>query len=81
MNTGILAVGALSALGVFVILMRFGLNFMVRNSKWIDVAFTIALAFLFFGTFSGMAAAALGGLILSCLLWAVKFYGRITGQI
>jgi len=71
-----LLAGVLSAFGAFFILMRVGVRFMARNALFLDILFTGSLIFFFFGTFSGMLAAALGGCILSILLWMTKLYVR-----
>lgn len=71
METMVLA-GVLSAVGMFFLLLRIGPRFMARHATLIDILFTTSLVVMFFGTFSGMLAAALGGVILSVLLWIVK---------
>lgn len=47
----------------------------------IDLGVTLLMMWLFSGTFQGMAAAMIGGLVFSLMLWGLKFlvgYAKLT---
>lgn len=68
----IMLMGFFSAVGAFIILWKINLYFFCRYHWQTDLAFAALLTWLFFGTFSGMATAAVAGVIFSGLLYFAK---------
>jgi hypothetical protein len=64
--------GAISALGLLFLLFKFGIRRVISFDIPVDIGFTALLMFLFAGTFGGMMAAMVGGLIISVTLFAMK---------
>ncbi len=64
--------GLLSALGLLVLIFKFGIRRVIAYDIPIDIAITGLLMYLFAGTYSGMIAAMVGGLIVSITLFALK---------
>ena len=64
--------GLLSALGLLFLIFKFGIRRVVSYDIPIDVAVTALLMWAFAGTYSGMMAAMVGGLIVSIVLYALK---------
>lgn len=74
----IILIAFLTALGYIIIIMKlFGLRHLVKRQVIYDALFTFGLPFLFIGTYSGMAVAAISGLIFSgmayTLGWIMSF--------
>ena len=67
-----LLVGILSAFGLLLLLLKFGGRKVIGADIFVDIAITITLMVCFYGTFSGMAAAMLGGLVASIVLFIMK---------
>ena len=66
--------GALSALGIFILIWKVGLLWFIRMEALTDIAFTVLMIALFWGTFSGMVIAVAAGLVFSLLLFLAKRY-------
>ena len=64
--------GTISALGLLFLLFKFGIRRVITFEIPIDIGFTALLMFLFAGTFGGMMAAMVGGLIISVTLFVMK---------
>ena len=64
--------GLLSALGLLFLIFKFGVRRIISYDIPIDIAITSFLVYAFAGTFSGMLAAMIGGLIVSVALFAMK---------
>ena len=64
--------GTISALGLLFLLFKFGIRRVISFDIPIDITFTALLMFLFAGTFGGMMAAMIGGLIISVTLFVMK---------
>ena len=64
--------GLLSALGLLFLIFKFGIRRVVSYDIPIDVAVTALLMWAFAGTYSGMMAAMVGGLIVAIVLYALK---------
>lgn len=64
--------GVISALAVFIILMKLPLRKILGYDVAVDIAFTIMLAWILSGSFAGMMAALIGGLLLSIVLAVTK---------
>lgn len=72
----ILLMGFLTALACFIIMARINLEFFAKYHWQSDLGLSGLLAFLFFGSFSGMLTAAIAGLFLSIFLTITR---RVTG--
>ena len=69
---GIAMMGLLSALGAFILIWKINLYWFCRYHWQTDVVFAVLVTWLFFGTFSGMATAAVAGVVFSGLLLTAK---------
>ena len=67
-----LLVGILSALGLLLLALKAGGRKTIGHDVFVDVLITITLMVCFYGTFSGMAAAMVGGLCASIVLFIMK---------
>ena len=67
-----LLIGILSAFGLLLLLLKIGGRKIIGADIFVDVAITITLMVCFYGTYSGMVAAMLGGLIASIVLFIAK---------
>ena len=67
-----LLVGILSALGLLLLALKAGGRKTIGNDIFVDVLITVTLMVCFYGTFSGMAAATVGGLSASIVLFILK---------
>jgi hypothetical protein len=67
-----LLVGILSALGLLLLALKAGGRKTIGNDIFVDVLITVTLMVCFYGTFSGMAAAMVGGLTASLVLFVLK---------
>lgn len=65
--------GVMSALGAFILLWKIRLSWFCKYHWQTDIIFAILATWLFFGTFSGMATAAVAGVVFSGLLFVAKF--------
>ena len=64
--------GILAGLGLLILIFKLGIRRVIAYDIVIDVAVTSILMYTFAGTYSGMAAALIGGLFVSIALWAIK---------
>lgn len=64
--------GFLSALGALILAWKINIYWFCRYHWQVDVAFGATMCWLFFGTFSGMATAAVAGVMFSILLFFSK---------
>jgi membrane protein CcdC involved in cytochrome C biogenesis len=64
--------GLLSAVGLLFLIFKFGVRRAITYDIPLDVACTGLLMFLFAGTFGGMFAAMVGGLVISITLFVMK---------
>ena len=67
-----LTIGILSALGLLLLALKIGGRKVIGMDIVFDIAITITLMIMFAGTFSGMAAAMIGGLFVTILLFIMK---------
>jgi len=67
-----LTVGIFSALGLLLLALKAGGRKTIGNDIFVDVLITVTLMVCFYGTFSGMAAAMVGGLAASITLFVLK---------
>ena len=69
----ILTMALISAIGILFILFKFGnIRKLLAFDIEIDIGSTALLAYLYYGTMGGMAIAAVGGVIVSTILWITK---------
>ena len=64
--------GTLSALGLLFLIFKFGIRRVIAYDIPIDITVTALLMYAFAGTYSGMIAAMVGGLIVSITLFIMK---------
>lgn len=64
--------GVISALGLLFLLFKFGIRRVITFDIPVDIGMTALLMALFAGTFGGMMAAMVGGLIISVTLFVLK---------
>tara|TARA_R100000808_G_scaffold1846_4_gene7869 strand:+ start:1398 stop:1730 length:333 start_codon:yes stop_codon:yes gene_type:complete len=67
-----LMVGILSALGLLLLALKAGGRKTIGHDIFVDVLITVTLMICFYGTFSGMTAAMVGGLTASVVLFIMK---------
>tara|TARA_R100000458_G_C8230599_1_gene212383 strand:- start:667 stop:999 length:333 start_codon:yes stop_codon:yes gene_type:complete len=67
-----LMVGILSALGLLLLALKAGGRKTIGHDILVDVLITVTLMVCFYGTFSGMTAAMVGGLTASLVLFFMK---------
>ena len=67
-----LLIGILSAFGLLLLLLKVGGRKVIGADIFVDVAITITLMVCFYGTYSGMVAAMLGGLCASIALFIMR---------
>jgi len=67
-----LLIGIASALGLLLLALKAGGRKTIGNDIFVDVLITVTLMVCFYGTFSGMAAAMVGGLAASVTLFVLK---------
>lgn len=65
-------VGILSALGLLLLALKAGGKKTIGHDVFVDVLITVTLMVCFYGTFSGMTAAMVGGLSASIVLFVLK---------
>jgi len=69
--------GFLSALGAFILVWKINLELFCKYHWQIDLLFTVAVSWLFFGTFSGMATAAVAAVCFSGFM----FIGKLIADV
>jgi hypothetical protein len=67
-----LTIGIISALGLLLLSLKALGRKAIGSDIFIDVLITVTLMVCFYGTFSGMAAAMVGGLCASVVLFVMK---------
>jgi len=67
-----LTVGIFSALGLLLLALKAGGRKTIGSDLFVDVLITVTLLVAFYGTFSGMAAAMIGGLSASIVLFILR---------
>lgn len=67
-----LLIGIVSALGLLLLALKIGGRKTIGNDVFVDVLITVTLMVCFYGTFSGMTAAMVGGLCASIVLFVLK---------
>ena len=67
-----LLIGIISALGLLLLALKAGGRKTIGNDIVIDVVITVTLMVCFYGTYSGMTAAMVGGLTASIILFVLK---------
>ena len=67
-----LLIGILSAFGLLLLLLKAGGRKVIGADIFVDLAITVTLMVCFYGTYSGMVAAMLGGLCASVALFIMK---------
>ena len=68
----IMLLGFITALGTFVLVWKINLDLACQFHWQVDLAFAALVTWLFFGTFTGMATAAVAGLCFSGLLFFAR---------
>jgi hypothetical protein len=64
--------GFFSALGAFILIWKINLKWFCRFHWQTDVAFAVLVCWLYFGSFDGMATAAVAGVLFSGFLYVAK---------
>jgi uncharacterized membrane protein YcaP (DUF421 family) len=67
-----LTIGIFSALGLLLLALKIGGRKTIGSDIFVDVLITLTLMVAFYGTFSGMSAAMVGGLTVSIILFIMK---------
>ena len=67
-----LAIGIFSALSLLLLALKIGGRKTIGHDVFVDVLITLTLMVAFYGTFSGMAAAMVGGLVATIVLFIMK---------
>lgn len=69
---GIAMMGFMSALGAFILIWKINLDWFCRFHWQTDLVFAVLITWLFIGTFSGVATAAVAGVTFSGFLYIAK---------
>ena len=67
-----ISIGIISALALLLLALKIGGRKTIGNDIFVDVLITVTLMVCFYGTFSGMTAAMVGGLCASIVLFLLK---------
>ena len=67
-----LLIGIMSAFGLLLLVLKTGGRKAIGADIFVDIAITVTLMVCFYGTYSGMDAAMLGGLCASVALFIMK---------
>ena len=67
-----LTIGIFSALGLLLLVLKIGCRKTIGHDVVADILITATLMVMFYGTYSGMTAAMVGGLVASIVLFAMK---------
>ena len=70
--TALLLPGLLSGIGILFLCMKVGMKKICGYDVAADIILTSILCFIFYGTYSGMMAGIIGGILVSISLWAYK---------
>ena len=68
--------GLIGAAGMLLLCFKFGIRRVISYDIFFDVAITAVLMYSLAGTYSGMMAALVGGLIVSIILFGMKKFMR-----
>ena len=71
-NATMLTIGIFSALGLLLLALKAGGRKTIGNDIIVDVLITATLMIAFYGTYSGMTAAMIGGLTASIILFFMR---------
>lgn len=74
-------IGIISAMGLLLLALKAGGRKTIGHDVFVDVLITITLMVCFYGTFAGMAAAMVGGLSASLVLFILRktmWHERLT---
>lgn len=67
--------GFATALVFFVVVMSCPIRDMLLRYHWlVDIVFTVCMMAVLAGTYSGAMTAAIGGIILTAMLWLAHFF-------
>jgi ABC-type phosphate transport system permease subunit len=72
-----LSLGFLAALALLIIMFKIGIVFFAKYHWQTDVAVSVGLTALFFGTFTGMIIALIAGIFISIFLAIVRLFIHI----
>lgn len=64
--------GIVSACGILFLLAKLNIKRVLAFDVFVDIASSVLLMVMFFGTFAGMMAAIVGGAIISIVLYIMK---------
>lgn len=67
-----ISIGIISALALLLLALKIGGRKTIGSDIFVDVIITVTLMICFYGTFSGMTAAMVGGLCASIVLFIMK---------
>jgi hypothetical protein len=62
-------IGFATAVSFFIIMWKINLEFFAKYHWQTDLIISVTMAYIFFGTFSGMSVAVVSGIFLSFFLW------------
>ena len=65
-------VGAMTVIGVLLMLARLNIKRFLGYPNTVDILFTLLMLWMFAGTFSGMVAAGFASLFMSIILWVLR---------
>jgi hypothetical protein len=66
--------GLIAAIGTLIIFLKLGIRKIISYDIPIDISITSFLMYAFSGTYSGMMAALIGGIVVSVVLLVMKKY-------
>ena len=72
MGMAIISAGLLSAVAFYIVFWKLGIERVCGYDVYVDVGATVALMVMFAGTYTGMIAAVIAGLVLSMALTITK---------
>ena len=78
---GTIIAGLISAVTFIFLFLKMDIRKVLAFDLWVDLGVTILLGVLFFGTFAGMVAAAVGGAFFSVMMYVIKLvtgYKKLT---
>lgn len=76
----IITISFLTAIAIFILLMKLGIRKFTNHSVLTDVIVSGGLTILFIGTFTGMATALTAGIFISIMLYIAKMYQNFFGK-
>ncbi len=75
------AIGTATALGFLIIMFKIGIHRFYRFEVFWDLAATISMMVLFMGTYAGMTAAIIGGIMFSIVLGVARRWADVQCQL